>query len=308
MKFNESVRYPSTNQFKDTIRFIQNAVRFDGFDEEGKPKYNQNKLPTIRYRGTIKLHGTNGSLYQIPRDEELKTYCGSKERILDISHDNAGFFEAMQTVPLDELFQKFKDTYKEVYGTEATYPIRLAGEWAGGNIQSSVAINGVPKFFTIFGFSVGGVWLDANPFKDIHLNEHRIFNALQFEHHFIDIDFENPQLSQNALIDLTEKVEQECPVGKFFGKTGIGEGIVWVPADSTFISNSSSWFKVKGKKHSSSKVRVLAAVDEEKLSSISAFVDYACTENRMLQGIQEVGLDLKLTGSFIGWVNRDIFK
>lgn len=38
------------------------------------------------------------------------------------------------------------------------------------------------------------------------------------------------------------------------------------------------------------------------------FVDYACTENRLEQGLGEVGLDQSKVGAFIGWVNKDINK
>ena len=65
---------------------------------------------------------------------------------------------------------------------------------------------------------------------------------------------------------------------------------------------------MKGDKHSSSKVKKLASVDTEKLNSIKEFVKYTCTDNRLVQGIQEVGLDNSKIGEYIGWVNRDIFK
>ena len=78
--------------------------------------------------------------------------------------------------------------------------------------------------------------------------------------------------------------------------------------DRDLVTNTETWFKVKGEKHSVSKVKTLAAVDPEKLASIEAFVKYACTETRMEQGIQEIGLDFTLVGPFLGWMNRDIIK
>lgn len=44
------------------------------------------------------------------------------------------------------------------------------------------------------------------------------------------------------------------------------------------------------------------------MESIQKFVEYAVTNNRLEQGIQEVGLDQKFIGQYIGWVNRDINK
>ena len=37
---------------------------------------------------------------------------------------------------------------------------------------------------------------------------------------------QTPKLSQNKLIEITEEVERQCPVGKYFNQTGIGEGVV----------------------------------------------------------------------------------
>lgn len=73
-------------------------------------------------------------------------------------------------------------------------------------------------------------------------------------------------------------------------------------------------FKCKGEKHSSSKVKKLATVDPEKMKNINDFVDYAVTENRLRQGVDEVFTsnniepDMKLTGDFIKWVKNDVFR
>ncbi|UNY40322.1 intein-containing RNA ligase [Pseudaeromonas phage vB_PpeM_ KLEP7] len=176
------------------------------------------------------------------------------------------------------------------------------------NIQKSVAVNGLHKFFCIFGVKVGDYWQPIDDYTDLKDNENYIFNSLQFETYSIVIDFNNPLDIQNKLIEITEAVEAECPVGKFFGNIGVGEGCVYKPRDRGLVADSGSWYKVKGDKHSSSKVKKLASVDTEKLESIKEFVEYACTESRLEQGIQEVGLDIKLVGEYIGWINRDIFK
>jgi hypothetical protein len=61
----------------------------------------------------------------------------------------------------------------------------------------------------------------------------------------------------------------------------IGEGCVWVAQ----VNGHDFRFKVKGVKHSVSKIKTLAKVDTEKVNSIHEFVDYAVTENRFKQGI-----------------------
>ena len=69
-------------------------------------------------------------------------------------------------------------------------------------------------------------------------------------------------------------------------------------------------FKVKGDKHSVTKVKKLANVDIEKLTSIKEFVDYSVTENRFNQAIENVfgkeELDVKKMGDFIRWFVKDI--
>jgi hypothetical protein len=110
------------------------------------------------------------------------------------------------------------------------------------------------------------------------------------------------------LVELTNQVEKECPVGKYFGISGIGEGIVWEV-------EKYGRFKVKGMEHSSSKVKTLASVDIEKLESIADFVEYAVTENRLNQGIEQVFTinngakpDIKKIRNFLTWITSDIAK
>lgn len=91
----------------------------------------------------------------------------------------------------------------------------------------------------------------------------------------------------------------------------VGEGIVW---SFHFDQNDVVRFKVKGEKHSSSKVKTIAAVDVEKMNSIHEFVEYAVTENRLLQGVEYVFTqnyvqpDITRMGDFIRWVMGDIIK
>lgn len=90
-------------------------------------------------------------------------------------------------------------------------------------------------------------------------------------------------------------------------KNMISEGIVW-SCDFNGVRHS---FKVKGEKHSVSKVTKLASVDVEKLNSIQEFVDYSVTRVRFEQGLKEVfnspsEMDTKRTGDIIRWVVKDI--
>jgi len=302
-----ATKYPSTGQFRQVVKYVQDITRYKGKDENNAPIFDMGaEMPVVEYIGTVKIHGTNGSLVMF---EDGKIYCQSKERMLAFGCDNAGFWEAMRHADLNALFGIVKERYYEIHGCEAPYPIRISGEWAGGNIQKGVAVNGVEKFFAIFGIQCGEEWELIENYDDVKDPDSQIYNILQFKHYSITIDFNRPAEIQNKLIELTEQVEMECPVGLFFGQTGIGEGVVWKPRiDRRLAATPSSWFKVKGDKHSSSKVKKLASVDTEKLESIKEFVEYAVTESRLEQGVGEVGLDITKVGEFIGWINRDIFK
>lgn len=306
--------YHSTSQFRDVIRAVTDRTRYIGRDENGQVMYDPVKeLPTVQYKGTVKVHGTNGSLIKFA---DGRIYRQSKSRILDITHDNSGFFEAMATVPVEVLFNKVEEIFTAKTGKEVKYPIEIAGEWAGKSIQSGVAVSNVDKFFMIFGVNVGMDnadeadygWQALTDYATVELPEKRIFNSLRFGMWTVNINFNRPQDIQNTLVELTNQVEAECPVGKALGEIGIGEGLVWVPVAQELAKHTGLWFKVKGEKHSVSKVKTIAAIDPEKVASVDAFVEYACTENRMNQGIQEIGKDIKKTGDFLGWLNRDIFK
>ena len=61
------------------------------------------------------------------------------------------------------------------------------------------------------------------------LNCNDIYFVEQFQtnsNRTIAIDFNNPEKAQNELIKIMEEVEAECPIGKAFGVSGTGEGVV----------------------------------------------------------------------------------
>jgi hypothetical protein len=68
--------------------------------------------------------------------------------------------------------------------------------------------------------------------------------------------------------------------------------------------------KTKGDQHSNTKVKKLASVDVEKVSSIKEFVEYAVTENRMEQAVSEIfGKEeptIQKMGDFLRWLIKDI--
>ena len=159
--------------------------------------------------------------------------------------------------------------------------------------------------FVVFGCKVDDNWIDFERFD----NEQGIYNINQFPTYSIDIDFNQPELAQNKLIEMTMQVEDECPVGKYFGVSGVGEGIVF----KCNYNGQQYTFKSKGEKHSASKVKTIASVNVDEINSINEFVDYVLTESRLQQGIdklKETGktVDQKSTGDYLKWIVGDVLK
>ena len=307
------ISFPKIGQYKNVIIDVLNTTRFTGVDENGDAIYDPTILPpTLEFTGTVKLHGTNAG---VSYNKEDGIWAQSRRGIISIEKDNAGFaffVESEKEIFLD-LFSQIK------FDDENT--VTIFGEWFGGNIQKNVAINGLSKRFSIFGVKITpkslmegdtsnpAFWIQESEYRNLKSPENGIYNTLDFKHWVKKIDFGNPAKFQNELVDITNEVEAQCPVGKEFGNDGIGEGVVWVHQSEKY---GTIRFKVKGAKHSSSKTKNLAPVDNEKLESIEKFVEYAVTENRLNQGIESVftmnskEMDIKEMGVFLRWIMSDI--
>lgn len=285
------IKYPSIEQFRNVIKTVRTQHDYQGKDENGNVIFQHlSDYPVLKFVGTVKLHGTNAGIVKYTDRIEFQ----SRERVLSLTSDNAGFMLAMSGKDLSPLYEEI--SYKD--------NIAIFGEWCGGSIQKGVGLNQLPKMFVIFGYKVDGEWVDIVR----HDNSQGIYHINQFPTFEVDIDFNAPEAIQNKLIELTLQVEEECPVAKYFGVSGIGEGIVF-----TSISDPNLKFKSKGEKHSSSKVKVLNAVDVEQVENIKEFVEYAVTENRLNQGLEVLranGIELsqKTTGDYLRWIMGDIVK
>jgi len=279
------IPFPEIQQFRNTIRTVRERAEHDGLP-----------LPTLTFVGSVKLHGTNASVVFPP---EGGYYCQSRSQIITPEQDNAGF--AAWVRDNISLFSKLDKSGVVVYG-----------EWCGQGIQKGVAISLVPRQFIVFAVRImDGEWMNR---VGIALT---VGNYLQTIYDYptwtLDIDFNHPEEVQNRLAELTQKVEEECPVGKAFGISGTGEGIVWQPLHDDNFNTSGLAFKVKGEKHSETKVKVLAAVDVEKMNSLNELVDSILTEHRLEKKIESLieqggGLDIKQTGDFLKLVGKDVYK
>lgn len=309
------IKFPSIEQFRSTIKRVQDHSRWVGRDENGDPVFDNTKpIPTLRFVGTVKLHGTNAA---IVLDRQSGYSYQSRERLLTLEQDNAGFMLHMlgKADAVDNLFlEVFNHLGNRV---DDLRNVAVYGEWCGGNIQKGVGISGLPKMFVIFAIKAvfqddTTAWLPVHEiiFKD---EDAGIYNVYEFGSWTVDIDFNHPQLAQQKLVELTEAVEAECPAGKFFGNCGVGEGIVWHCEEPGWQS-SDFWFKVKGEKHSVSKVKTLAPVDVEAYKKQQDFIDSVVTEARLEQGLQNLvneqqkPFEMSSMGDFIRWVFNDVVK
>jgi hypothetical protein len=300
--------FPSIQQFKNVRRNVQHKAQYRGVDEAGELIMDRTAvMPVLEYEGTVKLHGTNAGVI-IKRDGSF--YCQSRERLLTVTDDNAGFAWYIHSMERSLDLTKLIENFPAHWETMAVY-----FEWAGGSIQKGVALNGIEKkAFLIGARLINGdgekeEWLDV---RDWALREGGFLNIYNFPTFRIGIDFEEPIYAVEQINKWVLEVEAECPVGKHFGVSGVGEGLVFKPIGLDY-NNSGFWFKAKGDKHSQSHVKKLATVDVEKFESQQAFVNSVLEEGRLEQGynwLKENGKtqDEKSTGDFIRWVYGDVLK
>jgi hypothetical protein len=211
-------RFPHIEQFRTIVKRVRDTNRFDGFDGEGNPIFNDVRLmPVLKFKGRPKLHGTNAAV-GIMNDGTQWTQ--SRVNIITPLEDNAGFssFVYMNKELFAEIANKIeydKTRYKAVV---------IYGEWCGGKIQKSVALNQLEKMFVAFKIKLvsndgeNNVYLHDSYLIDvvgIHEKE-KVFNITIFDDWEVIIDFTYLELSSNILGDITAAVEVECPVGRYF--------------------------------------------------------------------------------------------
>ncbi len=308
-------KFQHIEQFRNIYSYLKSRAQYLGKDEDGNNKYDNTIVPPpITFYGTVKLHGTNSSVCE----RNNVRWFQSRNNIIDIGNDNAGFanFARQNKEAFDNIFNKIYSEYKQ----EENKRYCIFGEWFGESIQKGVAISQLSKRYAIFDVII----YDDNNDYEFHAPkefiktlvdpEHDIYNVFLFKTYEIVVDFEKPaELLTGKLSELTLSVEQHCPAGEYFGVDGVGEGIVWNyrEDDGSVVHR----FKTKGEKHSSSKVKSvkkLVSLTPEEFNNITKFVDYALTENRLNQGLQEVFPDNNITqqgiGNFIGWCVGDVMR
>lgn len=218
--------FPSIEQFRSAVKTVR-----DNCDYHGRP------LPTITFEGTVKLHGTNAGVVKDLSTGEI--WAQSREQLITPGSDNAGFaqFVAVNGNTFQTLFDAAQDQCG--LGADQLVPTHLAifGEWCGKGIMKGVAINQLEKRFVVFGIRVIAdsdepkmYWLSSDQMRTVvaSVNNDKIFCIVNFKTWTLDIDFAKPELAQNELVQITNDVEAECPVGKAFIASEVNGCEVWM--------------------------------------------------------------------------------
>jgi hypothetical protein len=315
----EHIPYPSIEQFRSIVKKVNDRCAYAG------------KLvrPSLHFSGAVKLHGTNASVVYSEQSGVGEVYVQSRNKVLTLEDDNAGF---AQQASLDDWSEGLRAILR-VCGHAEAHTVVVYGEWCGGNIQRGVALNQLPKMFVVFAIKIlrgapetlSSAWVDqiSLPVAVCVLKSFAkhtlVYATSDFTTWQVKIDFNEPELVSNDLADLTAEVERKCPVGAALGVEGVGEGIVWTCTDEETLYGMRTddlVFKVKGQKHSDSKVRTLASVDIEKLATAKACAEAVATSHRFEKAIEALRLTnpeqdsfaVESLGDFLKLVSSDVSK
>lgn len=309
------IKYPSIDQFRDVVRNVTHKTRYDGKDETGAPIYTNRTLPVINVTLTEKIHGTNAGVCYSNRDG---FWVQKRTSVCTPENDNAGCAftaHAVKDVWID-LIKKLAE-YHDVDLDKSI--ITVFYEWCGGNIQKLSAVSGLSKRAIIFQHAKvtnedgSSKWIPTKTDEPIKDEESLIFNIMDFPTYEFEIDFNKPQIVQNDLVELVlNTIEPNSPVGKKFGiENNIGEGVV-----ASFILDDELYqFKVKGEKHSNSKVTTLPKVDNEQIQKLQDLAQKVTPAWRLEQmfdlandTINGKEPETKNIGEFMRLLNQDIIK
>lgn len=270
--------FPSIEQYRNVVKLVRERAQYDG-----KP------LPTILFYGSVKLHGTNAA---VGFDEHGEIFTQSRNQIITPEQDNAGF--ARWVKENEQVFPKLVSTI-------------IYGEWCGQGIMKGTGISQLPKMFIPFAVQTGDRWWSPEEMK--HFFYHSGLRCIyDFPSWAMLIDFSKPEEFQNDLVDLTVRVEAQCPVALAHGVEGIGEGIVWWAAPTEGFNTDGLVFKVKGEKHSETKVKTLAEVDVEKIGNIRELVATIVTPHRLEKKLEGIPLEMASIGIYMRTVTEDVKK
>lgn len=304
-------------QFKDAIKSIRLHAQYVGKDPEGRPIYDESvELPTLKFKGTVKLHGTNAGV----RYDAVTDTLTPQKRTSDLG-GNSGHFGFVEHVLAYAEF--YKDKLSKICVESKTDSVIVFGEWVGEGVQRKVAISEVPKRFVVFEVydNTNEEYLDSEQLlKDFADHSKSIYNIHDYKTFEVEVDTQYPEIAVRAINKLVEEVEACCPVARDMimheyseGNSDrtefLGEGIVWTSRDL----DETICFKTKGEKHSKGGGK-MATVCPIKAENVKQFIEQTVTEDRLRQCIDTIAgnyggeLQTKHIGELMKWLFNDILE
>lgn len=307
-------KYPSINRFPSVMKEIQYA-QSRGDD-----------LSSVIFTSQVKLHGTNAAIVFSCSSDNVITAVRAQKRgqFITPENDNFGFADYVERFVKPIYINKHitdisRETVNFSNGTACT--IYLYGEWAGPGIQKGVAISQIPeKTFCFFGVHIElsePVEVNGKKWESISINytDFDIFDIIPRSKRIdryktYEVDMTSPDSITTFMDEVNADVldvENCCPFTKeHWGIEGIGEGLVLFTLTD---KHQNFMFKAKGDKHAVTKQSKPVEKDFMKITKVTAFVNAVVTENRVQQGIDELGLtELKQIPDSIKWVLADVYK
>lgn len=207
-------RFPDIEQLRNAIRTVKDRC-----------EYHKLPLPTLTFKGTVKLHGTNAGVVKDLTTGEI--WVQSRGQIITPTDDNEGFakFVAANSIVFQTMFKTAQDLYQP--GDDQAKPTHIAifGEWCGKGIMKGVAINQLDRRFVQFGIRAivdqeDPIMNWMSPAIQAEVvkqgNGADVYCIHNFPTYEVEVDFSKPEIAQNEFVRITNEVEAECPVGKFF--------------------------------------------------------------------------------------------
>ena len=325
--------YPEIKQFRHAITTVTDRAQYTGKASEGVPVYDRTRpVPSLSFTGTTKLHGTNGGIRGERTDSGWRLFAQSRERDLSPEDDNCGFaswtFDTRRMQVVTQMVASLCAASPKFALCSSSAQVILFGEFVGPRVNAKTGIGKLPERFVVFGLAVyeddaedaPATWLNVadmfelmrvtNEVLEADMRAVGIYPITDFKTWTLEIDFSNPETALDPLEQLTQAVEEDCPVAQSLGGSGIGEGIVWMHTSPEF---GNVRFKTKGMKHKGTKAQRLVEIAPEVIASRTAFVEAVLTESRLEQGLaylREHGIAYSLDniGTYLQWIGKDVIK
>jgi hypothetical protein len=314
-------KFPSIEQFRHAVKNVIHKATYIGQSAEDTPVYdNSLPKPVLVFKGTTKLHGTNGG---VEFDLKSKSFeAVSHYRVLTLDDDNHGFCAWVMSTSGMASLTRWTDAMRRIWTGPAAKSFHIFGEWVGSTVNTKTAVGRLPTRFVAFAALVADEdgsehWLDIDTVAKAYYEDGSTRVAdfcfiSEFQQWEISIDFQDPSAVLEKLEALTLEVEASCPVAQALGgdEGGLGEGIVWVSHHPEF---GRIVFKTKGEKHVGTRGASRVSLAPEVLASREAFVDAVLTDSRLEQGLEFMkakygAVTLDQMGEFLKWVGQDVLK